>query len=96
MDLLVKHNLTTIMRTTFTILLFVFIIFFAIWCCLLATDYNRFLNNKPLIFVEHVIIDRTDGYSQEDRGLGYKWIYTQTTNENSSIFYILNKMVKMK
>ena len=87
MNLVVRKNLAI----TIGILVFILIIVFVTWLCIVVTDIVRYKTNSIPIFAFNVSIeDTTDGYIETYNGLGYKYVeYSVINNENVREFYLL-------
>ena len=86
MNLVARKNLAI----TIGIMMFVIILICIMWLCVVITDFVRYKTESIPIFAFNVTIsDLENGYIEEYKGLGYKYIEKYIDNVKSSEFYLL-------
>lgn len=86
MNLIARKNLAI----TIGMIMFVIILICIIWLCVVATDFIRYKTDSIPIFAFNVTInDLENGYIEEYKGLGYKYIEKYIDDEKTSEFYLL-------
>ncbi|MBR5227234.1 MAG: hypothetical protein IKV94_01165 [Clostridia bacterium] len=75
---------------TIGIVVFILVILFVLWMCVVITDFVRYKTGNIPIFAFNVTIeDLTNGDIETYKGLGYKFVDKNIDNINTKEFYLL-------
>jgi len=85
-NMIFKKNLAI----TIGMIFFVLILICIIWLCTVVTDFIRYKTESIPIFAFNVTIsDLENGYIEEYKGLGYKYVEKNIDNVKTCEFYLL-------